>query len=149
MARARIAAAAAAVLILVLSATAIASPGMPALTEGSAQASVAWPPSTGLLIAEVVTGGASASDEYVELTNASSAAVDLGGLEVAYVTSTGGTVTRKATWATTTLLEPGRHLLVANSTGVFAASADAVYSGGFAANGGAVVIRPNCSQRRR
>jgi len=28
-------------------------------------AAVAWPPSTGLLLAEVVTGGASASDEYV------------------------------------------------------------------------------------
>ena len=55
------------------------------------------------------------------------------------MTSTGGTVTRKATWATTTLLEPGRHLLLANSTGVFAASADAVYSGGFAATGGALV----------
>ena len=30
-------------------------------------AAVAWPPSAGLLVAEVVTGGASASDEWVEL----------------------------------------------------------------------------------
>ena len=29
-----------------------------------------WPPSSGLVLAEVVTGGASASDEYVEIANA-------------------------------------------------------------------------------
>ena len=61
-------------------------------------AAVAWPPSTGLLVAEIVTGGASASDEYVELDNASGAPLDLAGLEVAYVTSSGATVTKKAGW---------------------------------------------------
>ena len=39
-------------------------------------------------------------------------------------------------------LEPGRHLLVANASGIYAASADATYSGGFAATGGAIVVRP-------
>ena len=110
--------------------------------RSTAQAAVAWPPSSGLLVAEVVTGGASASDEYVELTNASAAAVDLAGLEVAYVTSSGSTVTRKASWSSPLALEPGRHLLVANASGIYAASADATYSGGFAATGGAIVVRP-------
>jgi outer membrane biosynthesis protein TonB len=104
-------------------------------------AAVAWPTST-LLISEVETGGASASDEFVELANAGTLVVDLMGLELVYVTSTGSTVTRKATWAASRILDPGRHLLVANAAGVHAGSADATYSGGFAATGGAVVLRP-------
>jgi hypothetical protein len=106
-----------------------------------AAAAVAWPPST-LVISEIQTGGASASDEFAELANAGALAVDLTGLEVVYVTSTGSTVTRKATWATSTVLDPGRHLLIANAAGVIAGSADAMYSGGFAATGGAIVLRP-------
>ena len=142
MARARIAAMAAMVLILLAGATAFASPGDVAPSGAAAQVVVAWPPSAGLQVAEVVTGGASASDEYVELTNASGLAIDLLGLEVAYVTSSGSTVTRKASWTTSLPLEPGRHLLVANASGAFAAFADATYSGGFAATGGAIVLRP-------
>ena len=105
-------------------------------------AAVEWPPSTGLVVGEIVTGGASASDEFVELYNAGPASVDLAGLEVVYVTSTGGTVTRKATWASATILEPGRHLLLANSSGIHAATADATYTGGLSATGGAIVVRP-------
>ena len=39
------------------------------------------------------------------------APVDLAGLEVVYATSSGSTVTRKATWAASTLLQPGRRVL--------------------------------------
>src|SRR5262245_30722008 len=92
-------------------------------------------------MSEVQTGGASASDEFAEITNVGASSVDLAGLEVVYVTSTGGTVTRKASWSTTTLLAPGRHLLIANTLGIFAPLADSTYSGGFAATGGAIVIR--------
>ncbi len=101
---------------------------------------VTWPVST-LLVSEVQTGGASASDEFAEITNVGPASIDLAGLELAYVTSTGSTVTRKASWATALLLEPGRHLLIANSAGVFGPLADATYTGGFAATGGALVLR--------
>ena len=59
-------------------------------------AAVAWPASTGLLISEVQTGGASASDEFVELYNAGPVAADLGGLELAYASSAGTSATRKA-----------------------------------------------------
>ncbi|HXG26171.1 MAG TPA: lamin tail domain-containing protein, partial [Candidatus Binatia bacterium] len=115
----------------------MAAPIVP-IAEPAAQ--VAWPVST-LLVSEVQTGGASASDEFAEVTNAGPTSVDLNGLELVYVTSTGGTVTRKASWSAATILEPGRHLLVANGSGAYASVADAVYSGGFAATGGSIVLR--------
>ena len=43
------------------------------------------------------------------------------GLEVVYITASGGTVTRKASWTNQQLLEPGRHLLLANALGIWAA----------------------------
>ena len=52
-----------------------------------------------LVVSEVMTGGASASDEFIELYNPTPATQPLEGLEVVYVTSTGATVTRKAAWA--------------------------------------------------
>ena len=76
---------------------AVASASTPAAGVGFA-AIVTWPPSTDLLIGEVVTGGAGANDEYVEIYNAGSLPADLGGLELVYVTASGSTVTRKATW---------------------------------------------------
>ena len=103
-------------------------------------AAVPWPVAT-LLVSEVQTGGASASDEFAEITNVGATAVDLAGLEIVYVTSTGSTVTRKATWPTSLLLHPGRHLFIANSSGSYAGLADATYSGGFAAAGGAIVLQ--------
>ncbi len=117
------------------------TPRTPAATQGLLAAAVGWPASDGLLIAEIVTGGASASDEYVELVNAGAGPVDLGGLEVAYATSSGSTVTRKATWVATAIVQPGGSVLIANAAGAFAAAADVTYSGGFAATGGAIVLR--------
>ena len=97
MARVRLTATTVLLLILALGVPAAAAPGAGLrLVASEALAEVAWPPSSGLLVAEVVTGGTSASDEYIELTNASSTPVDLAGLEVVYVTSSGATVTRKA-----------------------------------------------------
>ena len=104
------------------------------------EAAVDWPTST-LLVSEIQTGGTSASDEFAEITNVGAGPVDLAGLEIVYVTSSGSTVTRKASWATSLLLEPGRHLFIANSLGIYAGLADATYSGGFAATGGAIVLR--------
>src|SRR5512146_1136394 len=95
--RVRAAALAALVVVLSPSAIAIASPAPP--DRSVASSAVTWPVSAALLLAEVQTGGSSASDEFVEITNASASPVDLVGLEVAYVTSSGGTITRKATWS--------------------------------------------------
>lgn len=108
---------------------------------GAVTAAVTWPTST-LLVSEIQTGGSSASDEFAEITNVGAGSVDLAGLEIVYATSTGSTVTRKASWTSSVLLEPGRHLFIANSAGIYAGLADATYSGGFAATGGAIVLRP-------
>lgn len=103
-------------------------------------AGVGWPVSGGLLVSEVVTGAGSASDEFVEIYNAAATAHDLGGLELVYVTASGSTVTRKQAW-TGLVVEPGRHVLIANSAGKWATAADGLYSGGFAATGGSLVLR--------
>ena len=82
------------------------------MTPFALAADVAWPVST-LVVSEVQTGGASASDEFVEIANQGAAPADFLGLEVVYATSSGSTVTRKATWAVSTMLDPGRRLLPA------------------------------------
>jgi len=103
-------------------------------------ADVGWPVST-LVLSEFQTGGASASDEFVEIANQGPASVDLAGLELIYVTASGSTVTRKAGWDAALILEPGRRLLLANAAGAYAPLADLAYSGGFAATGGALAVR--------
>ena len=129
-----------ALIVLVILLIGLVPARQPRPDDGLPVADVSWPVST-LVVSEVQTGGTSASDEFVEVANQGPAPVDLGGLELVYVTSTGGTVTRKATWTSPTVLEPGRRVLVANSTGIYAAIADASYSGGLAATGGAMVLR--------
>ncbi|TAL09695.1 MAG: lamin tail domain-containing protein, partial [Chloroflexota bacterium] len=131
---------AAAVGVALLATTVTLGLATPMFQAAGTAAVVAWPPST-LVMSEVQTGGASASDEFAEIANVGPIGVDLNGLELVYVTSTGGTVTRKASWSAPLILGPGRHLLIANSSGVFGSVADSVYSGGFAATGGAVVLR--------
>jgi hypothetical protein len=128
------------VFVLVLTSFAAAAPRRAGSGSWRPLAAVPWPASS-LLLSEVQTGGASASDEFAELYNAGPLPADLGGLELVYVTSTGSTVTRKASWSTSTILDPGRHVLVANAAGIYAASADLTYSSGFAATGGAVALR--------
>ena len=109
--------------------------------DEAAAAQVSWPASTGLLVSEVVTRGVAAADQYVELYNASAAPLDLAGLELAYVTASGLTVTRKQTW--TSLLVPAySHLLIANAAGIYAAAADGLFSnGGFSTAGGTLALR--------
>ncbi len=95
-----------------------------------------------LVISEVLTGGASASDEFVELYNPTPVEQLPAGLELIYASASGLTVTRKVAWdAGSAPIPPGAHLLLANEAGAFAAIADATYSGGLAANGGSVALR--------
>jgi hypothetical protein len=111
------------------------------VSAGYAVTPVSWPPSMGLVLAEVVTGGASASDEYVEITNAASVPQDLNGLELIYVTASGSTVTRKASFTSPLPLVPGGHILLANGAGIFGPLADVTYSGGLASDGGSLALR--------
>ena len=113
-----------------------AVPGAP----GPARAAADWPPSSDVVVGEVVTGGASGSDEYVELYNGSQLPVELGGLELAYVTASGGTVTSKHRWSERRL-GAGEHLLLANADGIFAGLADHTYANGLSATGGSLVLR--------
>jgi hypothetical protein len=95
-----------------------------------------------LVVSEVQTGGAGASDEFIEIYNPSPFALPLEGLEVVYVSATGLSVTRKAAWeAGHPPLNPGAHLLMANEAGIFASLADVPYANGLAASGGSVAIR--------
>jgi hypothetical protein len=95
-----------------------------------------------LVISEVITGGASASDELIELYNPSAAALPLEGLELVYVTASGTTVTQRASWGLgAPSVAAGAHLLVANELGIFAPIADALFASGMAAAGGSVALR--------
>lgn len=95
-----------------------------------------------LLISEVVTGGASASDELIELYNPTTGPLPLEGLELVYVSASGLTVSRRASWAAgAPAVPPFAHLLVANEAGVYGAVADVVYATGMAATGGSVALR--------
>ena len=110
--------------------------------SGDAGVSAASPATDHLVISELMTGGASASDEFVELYNPSSVSLSVEGLELVYVTASGATITRKATWPTGTApILAGGHLLIANDAGIFSAIADARYANGLAAAGGSVALR--------
>ena len=124
-----------ALIVIVMVVTAPASDGSAALAGRSA-----WPTST-LVVSEVQTGGASASDEFVEIANQGSAPVDLLGLEVVYVTSSGSTVTRKATWTTSTVLGPGRRFLLGNGSGAFGADRRCDVFGWVRRDRGAIALR--------
>jgi hypothetical protein len=93
---------------------------------GDSLGPLATPTIDHLVVSEVMTGGTSASDEFIELYNPSDVALPLEGLEVVYVTASGATVTRKASWAAGAAgVAPGSHRLIANQDGIFAAPADA------------------------
>ena len=104
-------------------------------------AAVGWPASTTLLVAEVMTGGASASDEFIEIVNVGATVADLQDVELVYASGAATSATRKVAWTAARPLQPGQHLLAANATGIFAADADATWSSGIAATGGAVALR--------
>ncbi len=110
-------------------------------TSSDAAATSESSPASGLVVGEVVTGGSTGSDEFVEIYNASSVPIDLAGSELVYVTASGSTVTRKATWAAALVLDPGRRLLLANSLGRYASVADVIYTGGLSSTGGTLVLR--------
>jgi uncharacterized protein YdeI (BOF family) len=95
-----------------------------------------------LVVSEVVTGGASASDELIELYNPTAAPLPLEGLEVVYVTASGATVSRRTAWPLGAPSVPAAgHVLIANASGIFASIADATYATGMAATGGSVAVR--------
>ena len=112
-----------------------------AAVPGYAAGPAPWAPSGGAVLSEVATGGASASDEFVEIYNAGPAAIDLGGCDLAYVSASGSSAARRVLFAAPLPLAAGRHLLAANAAGAYAATADATYAGGLAGDGGTLLLR--------
>ncbi len=99
-------------------------------------------PPAHLVISEVMTGGTGASDEFVELYNPTAGPLLLDGLELVYVSASGATVTRKASWDAGAQEVPAHaHVLLANEAGAYAAMADLTYANGMAAAGGSVALR--------
>lgn len=95
-----------------------------------------------LVVSEIVTGGTSASDELIEIYNPTADPLPLEGLELVYVSASGLTVSRRATWPLgAPEVPPGAHVLVAHELGVYASIADATYGSGMAATGGSVALR--------
>ena len=81
-----------------------------------------------LVVSEVVTGGASASDELIELYNPTASPLPLDGLEVIYVTASGATVSRRAAWGSTRrACRPGPRARRERGR-IYAAIADATYA---------------------
>ncbi len=109
-------------------------------TGAAPAAAVDWAPSDGLVVGEVVTGGAKGADEYIELFNAAGSHRSLSGLELVYVSASGKSVTRKKVFADGRV-EAGARVLLANADGAFAGLADHTYNGGLSGDGGSVVLR--------
>ena len=99
--------------------------------------------SSSILVAEVVTGGGRRRTSTSSSRTPGRVPVDLAGLELVYVTPSGSTVTRKATWPTPLPLDPGRHLLVANAAGSSRGLPTRRTRGGLAATGGAARHPPD------
>ena len=95
-----------------------------------------------LVVSELVSGAAGASDEFIEIYNPTAGELPLEGLELIYVSASGATVTRKASWEVGAPGIPsGAHLLIANEAGAYASIADVTYASGLAATGGSVALR--------
>ena len=131
--------AAASRLLVLLVVVTLLGTGVPQLWAGIAIANAA---PDHLVISEIVTGGTSASDEFIELYNPTSGPLPLEGLELVYASASGLTVSRRAAWELgAPEMPPGGHLLVANELGTYAPIADATYASGMAATGGSVALR--------
>ncbi|MBD0329803.1 MAG: lamin tail domain-containing protein [Thermoleophilia bacterium] len=100
---------------------------------------------SGVVISEFrFRGPAGASDEFVELTNAGAAPVDVSGWRVQACSATTGAAATRATVPDGTTLAPGRHLLVAHTSGYTGAvPADLGYGTGIADGGGVRLVTPD------
>ena len=120
MARVRLAAYAALLLVLLLGAAALAAAPAPGRCRWGPRRRSGGRRPSGLLVAEVVTGGASASDEYVELANAGHGARRPRRPRGRLRHQLGATVTRKATWTASTVLASGPAPAARQRRGVYA-----------------------------
>lgn len=102
--------------------------------------------SPNLVVSQFQAGGGSANDEFIEIHNTSSTAVDLINFKVVYRSATGTSDgTPMAEWATSTILQPGQFYLIAAQNGYDGGvTPDKTYDPtirSMGANGGGIAIR--------
>jgi len=94
-----------------------------------------------LLLSEILTGGATAVDEYVRIEASGALPIDVDDIELVYVSASGLTTRRLVSLATAGRLMPGDSLLLAHALGQFSASARLTWSEGIASSGGVLQLR--------
>ena len=99
-----------------------------------------------IVISEFRTRGPNgANDEFVEIFNKGTVAVDIGGWKLRG-SSSSGTITTRMTITSGTVLLPGSHFLATNSGGYSGTvGADQSYGSGFANDGGIAITRADDS----
>jgi Lamin Tail Domain len=97
---------------------------------------------TGIKVNEFSTGvTGAATNEFVELVNAGSAATEIGGLKVVYRSASGSSDTTLATVPVGTTLGAGGYYLLGGSGYAGGATADQSFGTAIAATGGSIGIR--------
>lgn len=94
-----------------------------------------------LLVSEVLTGGATAVDEYVRIEASEGLPVELRDVELIYISASGLTTRRLVNLTTAGSLAPGDSLLLAHALGSFGPSAQLTWSDGIASSGGVLQLR--------
>ena len=96
---------------------------------------------TPLMFTEILTGAASASDEYVQIEATGEGDIALSDVELMYRSASGLTTRRLVTLASLPPLAAGWRLLLANAAGSAAGQARLTWSDGIASSGGALLLR--------
>ena len=94
-----------------------------------------------LMFTEILTGAASASDEYVQIEATGEGDTPLSDVELIYRSASGLTTRRLVSFATLPPLTVGGRLLLANAVGSAARDARLTWSDGIASSGGALLLR--------
>jgi hypothetical protein len=95
-----------------------------------------------LRVNEIMTGNVgAASDEFVEIVNASDTAVDASGFKVVYRSAAGTSDTTLATLPAGTTIAPGAFYLLGGSGYAGSHAADQSFATGLASTGGAIGVR--------
>lgn len=99
-------------------------------------------PSSAIRVNEVMTGmTGAAAHEFVELVNAGSEPVDVGGYRVVYRSAAGTSDTLLATLPAGTILTPGGHYLLGGGAYTGPVAADQSFATGLAATAGGIGVR--------
>jgi hypothetical protein len=93
------------------------------------------------MLTEILTGAASASDEYVQIEATGEGNTSISDLELIYRSASGLTMRRLVSLATLPPLTAGEQLLLANVASSDAAQALLTWSDGIASSGGALILR--------